>query len=441
MWTEKVQEGKYTSPSGKSFTFLYEDVTKETDLKTATFTFPSKDGAHIQSNGRAGRRFPISLIFSGTDCFDEADACEAALEEKGVAELQHPVYGTRKVVPTGTIKRSDRLVSGANESIVEVVLAETIVDTDFPESTTAASDVVDEKMSAYEEAAASDFAENFSAENASESIKGTTIFKDQKRITTDALKKIAKKDPSAWEKYISIAKGLDASIDKVFTNALNVARQTLNLIKTPSRLLINAMAKLSGYSDLINQIKDQYANDPLGINNIRNQFAVSRLNAFTALACIASGTAISSTSDKTSRAANAQNDSDEADGVPGSRGAFATRENMLEIADALVELLAGMQEFQDSATSKNAFVDTGESYECLVAVVYSSVALITQASFSLPFRRTFVLGEDRQCLELVAELYGDLSKIDDFIQDNDLTADEIEIMPMGREVVHYVEVS
>ena len=64
---------KYTSPSGKEFTFVYENVSKETDLKTATFTFPEKDGAYIQSLGRGGRRFPLTCIFTGENCMKKAE--------------------------------------------------------------------------------------------------------------------------------------------------------------------------------------------------------------------------------------------------------------------------------------------------------------------------------------------------------------------------------
>ena len=129
-WSDEIQEAAYNSPSGKRQTFLYENVSRETDLKTASFVFPELDGALIQSLGLGGRTFPLKCIFSGANCNKEADSFEKLLEERGHGILEHPVYGKINVVPTGKIKRTDNLVNGANESSVEVTFSETLVDKD-----------------------------------------------------------------------------------------------------------------------------------------------------------------------------------------------------------------------------------------------------------------------------------------------------------------------
>ena len=47
---------------------------------------------------------------------------------------------------------------------------------------------------------------------------------------------------------------------------------------------------------------------------------------------------------------------------------------------------------------------------------------------------------DRQIIELLCQLYGEdgFNRMDEFINDNELTADEIVCLPMGREVKYYV---
>jgi len=62
-------------------------------------------------------------------------------------------------------------------------------------------------------------------------------------------------------------------------------------------------------------------------------------------------------------------------------------------------------------------------------------------SLSLPMRRTITLDQDRQIIELVCELYGSPDYIDKFISDNDLSADELEVLPMGREVTYHVQIA
>ena len=82
-WSDEIQEAAYNSPSGKRQTFLYENVSRETDLKTASFVFPELDGALIQSLGLGGRTFPLKCIFSGASCNKEADSFEKLLSERG----------------------------------------------------------------------------------------------------------------------------------------------------------------------------------------------------------------------------------------------------------------------------------------------------------------------------------------------------------------------
>lgn len=176
-WNDNLLDAKYTSPSGKQFLFLTGDVSKETDLKTATFTFAEKDGALIQSLGRGGRRFPLTCTFWGANCIKEANAFEKGLEETGIGSLQHPVYGTRKVVPTGSIKRTDNIVSGSNISTVEVTFAETLVSGES-QNEDISDDELNEDFSNIQDSACEDFANSIFISNASEQIKIENAMKD-----------------------------------------------------------------------------------------------------------------------------------------------------------------------------------------------------------------------------------------------------------------------
>ena len=72
-------------------------------------------------------------------------------------------------------------------------------------------------------------------------------------------------------------------------------------------------------------------------------------------------------------------------------------------------------------------------------LVQSTIALILNTAFSLKKRRIIVLDRDRQVIELVAELYGEIdSHLDEFISDNDLNWNTIKVIPMGTEVAYYV---
>jgi hypothetical protein len=58
-------------------------------------------------------------------------------------------------------------------------------------------------------------------------------------------------------------------------------------------------------------------------------------------------------------------------------------------------------------------------------------------------QRSITLNRDRNFIELCAELYGGVDNyyLDRFISENNLNIDELEIIPMGREVSYYVQAS
>ena len=71
-------------------------------------------------------------------------------------------------------------------------------------------------------------------------------------------------------------------------------------------------------------------------------------------------------------------------------------------------------------------------------VVFMSLRMMLNQSFNLDTRKIIKLGRDRQLVELLYELYGNLDRVDEFIIDNKITYNELIILPMGREVAYYV---
>ena len=125
-WQDRILEATYTSPSGEVFEFEYEDVSTEVAKKTNAFQFPAADGTYIQDLGREGRKLPLRIFFSGGDYDIIASDFEAALLERGLGRLSHPIYGVFNVVPFGAYSRRDDLVSGANQARFDVTFWESI---------------------------------------------------------------------------------------------------------------------------------------------------------------------------------------------------------------------------------------------------------------------------------------------------------------------------
>ena len=440
-WLDDLLPAQYTDPRGKTFNFSYTDVEKEVDLKTSTFTFPSKDGALVQSLGRGGRRFPLSCIFSGPNCVADANAFEEALETRGVGELQHPVYGTRKVVPTGSIKRSDNIITGSNVVTVSITFAETITDEAMPDSAIAKSEDIEEEYAKVEDEACTTFANEIEINDASEQIKLTSTLQENATVSYAAMRDIAqenlcntagissgvqaKKNEAAWETFQTLkTQSIDFAAQIKVGNKQSSKSFAVSLFATfklPSINISNPLKTINAYTGAGSNIKLAFNVDPVRKTSIKNQFQSTFLSLTAAVSSAARA------------AMNAASNTDTTKGT-----GFKNREQAVQAMAQLEEFYDSYVSYADSYDAKNIFVDTSDVLYNIQKLVTDTAWYVLDTAFNLPARRTIVLDRDRQLLELLAELYGGFDRIDEFIQENNLNADELEVLPMGREVSYYV---
>lgn len=409
-WQDRIQIAVYTSPSGSRFEFEYENVSLASEKKTAVFLFPEKDGAFIQDLGQAGRSFPFTLFFSGEDYDIQADLFLASLEEKGIGKLEHPLYGTRVVVPTGTITRRDDLVTGANQAAFGITFSETIENITFPESVESQNASITDGVNAFEAQAATEFAEQIEIVTASESIDIQNELDDQLVVTDNALSPIAATDEETFTAYETVKTSYENNIPNIGDDPESVGQQGILLQRIPGTAATTFETKFDGYSQVINTIASQIY-EPSATSLIpRNKFFAALKNSYTAIVALSEGALISP---------------------------FGTRSEAVLASENILDLYDFLQDWQDDNIDSLEVIDPGESYDTMTVVVSQIVAFLINLSFELPVERRVILGEDRQMIEYIAEVYGDLTQLDFFIMTNDLTADEMEILPKGREVVYY----
>lgn len=440
-WNDEILEAAYTSPSGKRMTFNYDSgLERKTTLKTAENVFPDVDGAEIQSLGLGGKKFPMTAIFSGSDCLRQADDFEALLCERGYGILEHPIYGKYNVVPTGEIGRNDNLVSGLNESSVKVTFSETITAKAFPESDVAAEDTLASAADGYEDAASASFAELIETGNIDDELQLQSVLKTQSDSLFKGISNLAKKAggkagelQQKIQTFKTNVNGWISKVDQIEANAQNIATVLIKTARLPSEIAISALAKIEGYSSIINDILNNVKKDPVGINAIKNQYAATS-TMLGALVC-SMGFGVAKTASDSNKGGSVSGGTFESV----SLGGFLSRSSVLSAADAVIEKFEAYKEYVDSQIEKDAFVDTGEGYSALLETIVSAVQVLETVSFELPITRIVKLGRDRQLIELLCELYGEggFDRLDQFIADNELTADEIVLLPMGREVRYY----
>lgn len=387
-WTDKIREAAYNSPTGARVTFSYEDVSVSIDKKTSAHTFPDANGTYVQDMGHTGRQFPIRAFLWGKDYDSQAADLEAALIERGIGKLEHPVYGTVDVVPFGTITRRDDLKTAANQAVIEVTFWESI-NLIYPSAQTDPASQVAATIEGFnlsvripgldKAIAAATFAATFA----------TLLNK-----AAATLGAIANAVDNVGKQFKDIVAGLLAPI----LDPLVLAAQTLRMLQAPAR------SRAAGRQD---------SYERLMVDSMRDvtpeTFPARELFA---MGCV-TGTVIS--------LINTQ---------------YATKVQALEAADRLLGQFGQLVAWRDD----NAItVDTGESYQKLQEAVSLTAGYLVEISFSLKAERRITLDRPRTIIDLSAEIYGSVDdKLDFLISSNALTGDEILELQGGHEIVFYI---
>lgn len=407
MWQDDIREAKYTSPSGQEFSFIYEALSIEIDKKTTEFQFAEKDGVYIQDLGRAGRSFPFIVFFVGDDYNKDADKFLDALEEKGIAKLEHPLYGDRNVIPTGKITRRDDLITEANQAVFNVTFSETIKDIFFPTTETDATTDISNNLDELQQTQSKKFSLDIISENVGDKINLATRMSSQITKFSKGMNDIIRFTNEIKTQFDTIKSSYDNSIDTVFDNAETICYQGLSLIRLPSRTSASFQLKSQTYSDMFSEIVTDFS-DAIGINN----FFETNKNLMGYVSALCEAVLYSD---------------------------FATQNDAIEASENILDMLDNLQDFQNEYIESLGIVDTGEDYETLLKLISKITGYLISISFNLPKQKSIILGEETNFIPLCSEIYGsvDMDVLDYFIESNNLNCNEIEILPIGREIVYY----
>ncbi len=403
-WEDRLREAAYTSPSGTRLRFDFESVSEAFDKKTTPYEFADANGTFVQDLGRTGRRYPLRVILWGKDYDIIARGFMAALAERGQGILEHPAYGRLDVVPVGTVRRRDDLVRQANQAIIEVEFFETI-GLVYP---TSADEAVGQITALVEVAGAVQAAQLAeagildTATNRADFLSRYNAALDQ---VEDGLGVITEQVESAQRQFDAISKSINRGIDVLIKAPLTLAFQTQQLVNTPARMVGQIQGRLDAYGNLLQGF--------LGTDAERDtQLYNSDLYA----SALVTGSALSMTTEQYTRRPDAIN----------------AAELILAQGDALAE-------WRDTNYAARGIIDDGGSWQATQELIATTAGALVELSFGLAQERRVVLGSARSIIDLTFELYGTTdSKLDDLINDNNLSGDEIIELPQGKEVTYYV---
>ena len=408
-WEDRLQTATYTPPSGDTLTFQYEDVGRATEKEGSAFTFPGYElGAFVQDMGAGTRRFPLRCIFWGEDYDQEVDAFFAALEERGSGVLVHPRFGSKNVVPLGSITQREDLKTRANQAVVEVVFWETIGGPDFVAPD--ASAAIDEALAEADVASAGQFDEALLVNTANETVEYSAHHRTLIDLIGSTLSGLADTVQGLQSEFDALANEISDNIDTLLQDPLSLAQKTIDLVKTPQRAATSYAAKIEAYGNLADSITAQVAALTPG-NKAANEYTGNVSVAGAAVNAI-TGAALSET--------------------------FFSKPDALAAAGAVLNSFESVRDWADTTRDTLGLIDTGETYQKLSEAVFVAVGRLVEISFDLAQERIIVLDRPRTILDVAADVYGEVdSMLDKVINDNALTGDEILLLPRGRAIKFY----
>lgn len=414
-WIDRLKEAIYISPSGKRLSFLYENLSIETEKKTTVFVFPDFPGGYVQDQGKGSKRIPMFMILSGENYDIEANEFYEALEETGTGKIEHPIYGTLDVVPTGSIRRRDDLKDAANQAIFQVDFFETTLLT-FPVAETDSLSVVNDALNNFQDQASEQFANDLNIETATETINFKDKFLAGIAAVETAFSSIAEAEQSIKSQFTAIVNNIQNNIDDLISTPFDLAFQTIDLYRLPAIVATTFQSKIDAYVNLFEVLLSGEIGVPPFTPTFNN---VSKNNLVTLNLLVSS---------VFEGAAESTLNTD-----------FETKAAAIGFASSLDSVFFTYVDLIDSARQSLNVIDTGEAYQSLLKVIVADASRLVEIAFSLKQERLLIVDRARTIIDLCAELYGTVNdQLDFFIMSNEFTGDELFEIQMGRTVKYYV---
>lgn len=373
---------------------------------------PRRDGGSSSDLGNKMRKFRVQAFIGGDDYIDLRDNLIDVLREDGPGEFLHPTMGILNVLPRSyTLSESVDEDGGfvrftidfeeqniPNEpQIVESITATTLEDIDKSVVTASES-----------------FAEVFDAPDSATQIEA---LKDV-NTTVDVIE-------------TSFLEDINSAVQAKFNSLKAVIRNT-----TGALLLTDVETLMKNVQDLINlpgtvaqefnNLKDRYEGF---VDDILNLFPANgvtkdiRKNQCSMAEVVAMGGIVA-----LARTANTNT--------------FTNRSDILSAVDSLEAIydsyIARMNEYMglfSGEVSKDRYEADSAVLDLLASIIAGSISSLTQKAFLLAVERKITLTSDRTVLDLAFELYGDIDKVDELIDINQLN--DPTLLVKGTEITYY----
>ena len=248
----RLRQGQFTSPSGVSSLFLFDELTRTRGKRGAAHDVVDSDTTVLQDLGSGLQIFTMSVYFVGPLCDKFADLFYNSLFERYTPDapgiLNHPRWGDVPVIPFGDPEQNESFVSGAGVSRVSVVFRET-ASLSSPQTSALSTSTVAANTKAVNQSALERASKMVTNTKASYAKFKNSITKKIKTVT-DAIDDVSDLVSDIGDEVESITQDIYSALDEAATPVVIMA-QISELVQTVASVPQTVTGIVNAYALLI----------------------------------------------------------------------------------------------------------------------------------------------------------------------------------------------
>lgn len=392
-WLTRIQNIplEIITGDGKTYNPIFKNASDSTPVNESIFSFINKKGSLVKRGELGAKQFNAEFHFTGNDAIETVQSFEESAKDKRPWTLKHPYYDSVLVQPAALLNFNRNNI---NDIVFTTTLYETFIDEEPEQDLDIQSDVLDSIETTVDK----------TVSNASETNLNTT------NTFIDQFKSFA----TTSEDYESVINLGNEAVNNI-NDASAFIRSTSNLLRSPARFYNSIETRVNFLKESFNELVNIFNTDQNYYENAGAQLVTS--------ICQAAVTLSSEISEEQDR-----------DDLPQD---YRTRSQVIISINDVLETFDNYLNLLNQ-NQANGYLPNYEVIRSLYDTVSKTIGQLFIFAQNALQQRNYILPNDMTLITLVHRLFGNLDNISEFAEYNDITIQEILIIPKDREVIYFV---
>lgn len=403
-WIDRVKNDMIiTTGDGQVYKPKWVEATKVKSYNFTEFTFSEVDGSLVKRKRPIGNRYNLVLFFTGDDNIEEAKKFDISSEDSRAWNIEHPLYDTILVQPTGlSIDNTDMNVSKIVVSVIE-----TIAD-DNPKISVSIVETLNNEVEELKQSLTLAQEQPYDVTD----ISGNQTVSDKSFKAGQLIIKVAE----AFEDYNNLYNQNKSSMNNALSSPSNAVDDFLLFLFFPGSISQALNGKLSFLQTQFNAARVNLSK----LFNVSSKQNYQLINAAT-VSSMAIASANPQDGDYTNR-----ND------------VFLVINIILNFYNTYIEDLDVLQ--TDNGGNPDSFIPDPASMTQLSNIVLQTVSNLFVIALGARQERSIILEKDSNAIILTHRFYGldaEDDNLNEFIDTNSIGLNEILNIKKGRKILFY----